>query len=292
MKFIIPLLLACGLASADEPQVWTSRDGRTFTGDFLAVRPGKVYVRGKDKKIFAIPMAKLSDPCLAEAGYLQEKLGEWARKQAERKAMDESTATAVLMLAPEAIKDKVFLMNARVRSIDPGTKLKPIKGPAIKFLTEGNVECQADFKDRGRLVVNDSGVYCDTTADASTTFSRNATLLLRPDQWVPVQAKVTRGKIVGGLLASADDLSKAREADGKVREYETEIIHLRIAAFEEQIRKGSSLAAATPLLGGDGKPLSVPEHRFSPEEMEKMKTELDWLRTKLNPNGQLMLEES
>lgn len=291
VRSLLPLLLLCGLASADEPQVWTSRDGRTFTGDFLAARPGKVYVRSKDKKIFAIPMAKLSDPCLAEASYLQEKLSEWARKQAGRKAMDESTATAVLMLAPESIKDKMFLMNAKIRSFDGGTKLKPAKGSTIKFTTEGDVACQADFKDRGEIVINDSGVYCDATAEAAATFSRNATLLLKPNQWVPVQVKVMGGKIVGGLMASEDDFAKAREADGKVREYETEIIHLRLAAFEEQLRKGTSLAAATPLQGEDGKPLSVPEYRFSPEEVEKMKTELDWLRTKLNPNGQLMEKE-
>lgn len=291
MKFLIPLLFLCGLAGADEPQVWTSRDGRTFTGDFLAVRPGKVFVRSKEKKIFAIPMAKLSDACLAEAGYLQEKLGEWARKQAERKAMDESTATAVLMLAPDAIKDKVFLMNAKIRAFDAGSKLKPVKGSTIGFTTEGDTECQADFKDRGKLVVNDSGVYCDATVAATETFSRNATLLLRPNQWVPVQVKVMRGKIVGGLMASDDDFARAKESDGKVREYETEIIHLRIAVFEEQIKKGSSLAASTPVPGEDGKPLAVPEYRFSPEEVEKMKTELDWLRTKLNPNGQLMEKE-
>ena len=288
--FLLPVL-SCTAVHADEPQVWTSRDGRTFTGDFLAVRPGQVYVRSKDKKIFAIPMAKLSDPCLAEAGYLQEKLGEWAKRQAERKAMDESTATAVLMLAPEAIKEKSFLMNAKIRSFDSGTKLKPVKGSTITFTTEGEVECQADFKDRGKIVVNDSGVYCDATEEASATFSRNATLLLKPNQWVPVQVKISRGKIVGGVMASDKELEKAREADGKVREYEAEIIHLRIAAFEEQIRKGTSLAAATPLVGEDGKPLSVPEYHFSPEETEKMKTELDWLRTKLNPNGQLMQEQ-
>lgn len=291
MKFLFPLLLLCGLACGDEPQVWTSRDGRTFTGDFLAVRPGKVYVRSKDKKIFAIPMSKLSDACLAEAGYLQEKLGEWARKQAERKAMDESTATAVLMLAPDTLKDKVFLMNAKIRSFDAGSKLKPVKGSTIRFTTEGEVECQADFKDRGELVINDSGVYCNATQEASVTFSRNATLLLRPNQTVPVQVKVMRGKIVGGLLASDDDFAKAKESDGKVREYETEIIHLRIAVFEEQIRKGSSLAASTLVTGEDGKPFAVSEYRFTPEEVEKMKSELDWLRTKLNPDGQLMPEE-
>lgn len=294
MKLLLPLLLlvlGASPARADEPQVWTSRDGRTFTGDFLAVRPGKVYVRAKDKKIFAIPMTKLSDPCLAEAGYLQEKLGEWAKKQAERKAMDESTATAVLMLAPDAAKDKTFLMNAKIRAFDGGSKLKPVKGSTIKFTTEGEVECMADFKDRGELVVNDSGVYCDATEEASATFSRNATLLLKPNQWVPVQVKIARGKIVGGMMASDEELAKAREADGTVREYEAEIIHLRIAAFEEQILKGSSLAASVPLPGEDGKPLPVPDYRFSPEEVEKMKTELDWLRTKLNPNGQLMQEE-
>jgi len=291
VKFLLPLLLLCGLASADEPQVWTSRDGRNFTGDFLAVRPGKVYVRSKEKKIFAIPMAKLSDACLAEAGYLQEKLGEWAHKQAERKAMDESTATAVLMLVPDAIKDKVFLMNAKIREFDAGTKLKPAKGPKIKFTTEGDIECQADFKDRGPLVVNDTGVYCDATEDAAATFSRNATLLLKLNQRVPVQVKVMRGKIVGGLTATDQEFAKAREEDGKVREYETEIIHLRIAVFEEQIRKGTSLTAEQGLQGEDGKTLLVPEYRFTPEEVEKMKTELDWLRTKLNPNGQLMEEE-
>ena len=288
MRFILPLLLSAGLSCADEPQVWTSRGGQTFTGDFLAVRPGKVYVRGKEKKIHAIPMAKLSDACLAEAGYLQEKLGEWARKQATRKAMDEATATAVLMLAPESIKDRTFIMQAKVGSIDPGTKLKPAKDARVRFTTEGGAGCQADFKDRGELVINDTGVYCDATLGPEATLSSNATLLLKTNQQVPVQAKAMGGKIVGGLLVSSGELAKARAEDGDVREYETEIMHLRIAVFEEQIRTGVSLASRDGLQSEDGKPLPVPEHRFTQEEVDKMKSELDWLRTKLNPNGQLI----
>lgn len=268
--------------------MWASRGGQTFTGDFLAVRPGKVYVRGNEKKVYAIPMAKLSDACLAEAGYLQKKLGEWARKQAARKAMDEATATAVMMLAPEAIKDKGFIMYAKISGIDMGTKLKPAKGPRVKFTTEGGIECQADFKERGELVINDTGVYCDATLEPEATFSRNATLLLKMSQHVPVQAKAMGGKIVGGLLVSGEELAKARAQDGEVREYETEIMHLRIAVFEEQIRTGVSLASREGILSEDGKPLPVPEYRFTPGEVDKMKSELDWLRTKLHPNGQLI----
>lgn len=292
MKFL-PwlLLLLLGSAFADEPQVWTSRDGRTFTGDFLAVRPGKVYVRSKEKKVFAIPMAKLSDACLAEAGYLQEKLGEWATKQAGRKAMDEGTLTAVLMLAPEAIKDKEFLMHATVLTIDVGTKLQPAKGPKFKFTTEGEVECHADFKDRGELVVNDGYVYCDATEAPENTFARNATMLLGPRQQVPVRVKIMRGKIVGGFIASEEEFAKARETDGKAREYETEIMHQRIAVFEEQIRSGSSLQATQGIQGEDGKPIAVPPHRFTPEEIEHMKSELSWLKTKLNPDGDIFKKE-
>ena len=288
MKFLLPLLVLLSIAAADEPQVWTSRDGQTFTGDFLAVRPGKVFVRGKDQKIRAIPMAKLSDACLAEAGYLQEKLGEWARKQAGRAAMDESTAIAVLMLAPDAIKDKTFLMRAKVRSIEAGAKIKPAKGPMVKFTTAGGVECRADFNNRGDLVINDTGVYSDATEESAATFSRNATLLLRPNQFVPVQVKVIQGKITGGLMATEEEFAKAREADGKTREYETEIMHLRIAVFEEQIRTGTSLAATEELRAGDGKAMPVPAHRFTSAEVEQMKGELGWLRTRLDPDGLLI----
>jgi hypothetical protein len=288
MKRLLLSLLLSGIAAADEPQVWTSRSGQTFTGDFLAVRPGKVFVRSKEKKIFAIPMAKLSDACLAEAGYLQEKLGAWARRQVARQAMDEGTANAVLMLEPEAIKEKTFIMVAKIREIDTGTKLKPEKGPKIKFTTEGDVACQADFSTRGPLVVKPDAVYCDATEEAEAVFSRNATMLIKARQAVPVQVKVMKGKIVGGFMASEEDLAKAREADGKVVEYEQEIMHQRMVMMEEQIRTGIPVSSPQGIQGEDGTPLVIAEHRFTPEEIEAMKGELSWLKTKMNPDGRVI----
>jgi hypothetical protein len=290
VKFLISLLLLTGLLLADEPQIWTSREGKTFTGDFLAIRPGKVYVRGKDKKVFAIPMAKLTDACLAEAGYLQEKLGGWAQSQVKRQAMDEATAWAVLMLAPEAIAGKVFLIEAKVEEIVQGKRNRPEKDQKIRFKTESGIECQADFKDRGELVIKEDAVYADTPAGATPdqVNSRNSAMVLMVRETVPVQVKVMDGKIVGGFTATPEELAKAREADGKVVEYEAEIVRQRIAVMEEQIGSGLAVSGGAALSSADGKPLAVPPHRFSDEEIEAMKAELSWLRTKIpitSPGG-------
>jgi hypothetical protein len=288
VKLLLAFLSLAILASADEPQVWTSREGKTFTGDFLAVRPGKVYVRGKDKKVFAIPMVKLTDACLAEAGYLQEKLGTWAQSQVKRQAMDEATAWAVLMLAPEAIDGKIFLIDAKVEEIVPPKPTRLEKGK-VRFKTESGIECQADFKDRPILIKEDA-VYADPPAGAppEQVNSRNSTMVLTTRQSVPVQVKVMKGKIVGGFTTSPEDLAKAREADGKVVEYEAEIVRQRIAVMEEQIGSGLAVSGGAALSSADGKPLAVPPHRFSDEEIEAMKAELSWLRTKIpitSPGG-------
>jgi hypothetical protein len=289
VKLLIALLLFTGPALADEPQVWTSREGKTFTGDFLAIRPGKVYVRGKDKKIFAIPMAKLTDACLAEAGYLQEKLGGWAQSQVKRQAMDEATAWAVLMLAPEAIAGKVFLIEAKVEEIMQGKSTRLEKGK-VRFKTESGIECQADFKDRGELVIKEDAVYADTPAGATPeqVNSRNSAMVLITRQAVPVQVKVMKGKIVGGFTVTPEELATAREVDGKVVEYEAEIVRQRIAVMEEQIRSGLAVSGGAVLSAAEGKPLEVPRHRFSDQEIEAMKAELSWLKTKVpmtSPGG-------
>jgi hypothetical protein len=283
VKLLIALLLlAAGLSLADEPQVWTSREGKTFTGDFLAIRPGKVYVRGKDKKIFAIPMAKLTHACLAEAGYLQAKLGEWARTQSERRAMDEATAWAVLMLAPEAITGKIFLIEAKVGEIVPAKPNRLEKGK-VRFMTESGIECQADFRDRGDLVVKEDAVYVDTPKGAAPeeVNSRNSTMVLMTRQAVPVQVKVVKGKIVGGFTAAPEELAEARAADGPVVEYDREIVHQRISVMEEQIRSGMAVSGGAALSSADGKPITLPPHRFSDEEIQTMKAELSWLKTKI-----------
>lgn len=283
MKLLLAFLSLAILASADEPQVWTSREGKTFTGDFLAVRPGKVYVRGKDKKVFAIPMVKLTDACLAEAGYLQEKLGTWAQAQVKRQAMDEATAWAVLMLAPEAIDGKIFLIDAKVEEISPPKPTRLEKGK-VRFKTESGIECQVDFKDRP-IVIKEDAVYADPPAGAppEQVNSRNSAMVLTNRQSVPVQVKVMKGKILGGFTTSPEDFAKAREADGKVVEYEAEIVRQRIAVMEEQIRSGTAVSGGAEICGADGKPITVPPYRFNDQEIEAMKGELSWLKTKL-PN--------
>ena len=282
VKFLISLLLLTGLLLGDEPQTWTSREGKTFTGDFLAIRPGKVYVRGKDKKVFAIPMAKLTDACLAEAGYLQEKLGNWAQSQVKRQAMNEATAWAVLMLAPEAIAGKVFLVEAKVEEIVPSKANRLEKGK-VRFKTESGIECQADLKDHAEIVVKEDAVYVDPPEGAppEQVNSRNSTMVLMIRQTLPVQVKVTKGKIVGGFTTTPEELAKAKEADGAVVEYETEIVRQRIAVMEEQIRSGMAVSGGAALSAADGKPLTVPEYRFSNEEIDAMKAELSWLKTKI-----------
>jgi hypothetical protein len=283
VKRLLAIFLLTVLASADEPQVWTSREGKTFTGDFLATRPGKVYVRGKDKKIFAIPMAKLTDACLAEAAYLQEKLGAWAQSQVQRRAMDEATAWAVLMLSPEAIDGKVFLIEAKVEEIVQAKPNRPEKGSKVRFKTESGIECQADFQARGEIVIKEDAVYADTPAGAPAeqVNSRNSDMVLMVRQAVPVQVKVMKGKIVGGFTASAEELAKAREADGKVVEYEAEIVRQRIAVIDEQIRSGLAVSGGSEISGADGKPITVPPDRFNDREIETMQAELSWLRTKI-----------
>ncbi|WP_035615855.1 hypothetical protein [Haloferula sp. BvORR071] len=285
MRRLLPLLLLTLVTTAfgDEPQVWESRDGQTFTGDFLAIRPGKVYVRGKDKKIVAIPMAKLTDACLAEAAYLQAKLGAWAKAQVERKAMNEATAWAVLMLEPQALSGKSFLVEATFGEAVPGEKNRPAKGPKVGFRTDWGIECQADFTGHGELVVKPDAVYGDIPAGAPAdeVSSRNATMLLGPRQVVYVQAKANGGKIVGGLTVTPEEFAKGREADGAAAvEYEKEITLQRIAVMEEQIRTGMSVKPGVEIPGADGKALVLSSHKFSEEELAAIKAELAWLQGK------------
>lgn len=285
MKLLLALLAFTLLAPADELQVWTSRKGETFSGNFLAIRPGKVYVRGPDKKIFAIPMEKLTDSCLAEAGYLQDKLGAWAREQVKRQAMDEATAWAVLMLAPEAVDGKVFLIKAHVEEIMQGKETALTKGK-VKFKTESGIEGQADFKAR-EIVVKHDAVYTDFPANTPSeeVNQRNATMILSTRSDVPLQVKVMKGKIVGGYTVTPEEMSQAREADGKVGEYDAEIIRQRITVMEEQIRTGEAVRSGAALASADGKPLTIPPYRFTPEQLETLKAELSWLKTKLPQQG-------
>ncbi|MCW1916069.1 hypothetical protein OJ996_20945 [Luteolibacter sp. GHJ8] len=285
MKLLLALLALTLLAPADELQVWTSRKGETFSGNFLAVRPGKVFVRGPDKKIFAIPMEKLTDSCLAEAGYLQDKLGAWAREQVNRKAMNEASAWAVLMLAPEAIDGKVFLIKAHVEEIVKGKETALTKGK-VKFKTESGIEGQADFK-ATPIVVKDDAVYTGFPANLpdEEVNQRNAIMVLSTRSDVALQVKATKGKIVGGYMATSEDMEKAREEDGKVVEYEAEIVRLRMIVMEEQIRSGAAVRGGASLTSADRKPLTVPPHRFTPEELEAIKAELSWLKTKIPHQG-------
>lgn len=285
MKLLLALLALALSAPADELQVWTSRKGETFSGNFLAVRPGKVFVRGPDKKIFAIPMEKLTDACLAEAGYLQDKLGAWAREQADRKAMDEATAWAVLMLAPEVIDGKVFLIKAHVEEIVKGKETALTKGK-VKFKTESGIEGQADFK-ATPIVVKHDAVYTGFPSGLpdEEVNQRNATMVLSTRSDVPLQVKAMKGKIMGGYTATPEDMEKAREADGKVVEYDAEIVRLRMVVMEEQIRSGEAVSGGAALASADGKPLTIPPHRFTEEELEALKAELSWLKTKLPHQG-------
>lgn len=285
MKLLLALLALALSAPADELQVWTSRKGETFSGNFLAVRPGKVFVRGPDKKIFAIPMEKLTDACLAEAGYLQDKLGAWAREQADRKAMDEATAWAVLMLAPEVIDGKVFLIKAHVEEIVKGKETALTKGK-VKFKTESGIEGQADFK-ATPIVVKHDAVYTGFPSGLpdDEVNQRNATMVLSTRSDVPLQVKAMKGKIMGGYTATPEDMEKAREADGKVVEYDAEIVRLRMVVMEEQIRSGEAVSGGAALASADGKPLTIPPHRFTEEELEALKAELSWLKTKLPHQG-------
>lgn len=285
MKLLLALLALALPAPADELQVWTSRKGETFSGNFLAVRPGKVFVRGPDKKIFAIPMEKLTDACLAEAGYLQDKLGAWAREQADRKAMDEATAWAVLMLAPEVIDGKVFLIKAHVEEIVKGKETALTKGK-VKFKTESGIEGQADFK-ATPIVVKHDAVYTGFPSGLpdDEVNQRNATMVLSTRSDVPLQVKAMKGKIMGGYTATPEDMEKAREADGKVVEYDAEIVRLRMVVMEEQIRSGEAVSGGAALASADGKPLTIPPHRFTEEELEALKAELSWLKTKLPHQG-------
>jgi len=102
---------------------------------------------------------------------------------------------------------------------------------------------------------------------------------------VALQVKATKGKIVGGYTATSEDMEKAREEDGKVVEYEAEIVRLRMIVMEEQIRSGAAVSGGATLTSSDGKPLTVPPHRFTPEELEAIKAELSWLKTKIPHQG-------
>ena len=278
MKVLLAIFLLTYVAFGVDPQIWRSRAGETLVGDFLSVRPGKVYVRGKDEKVYGIPMAKLTDACLAEAAYLQEKLGEWALKQVDRQAMTESTANAVLMLKPHEFAGKNFLMVAPIWDIETGTKLKPARGPRVQFKTKTGIPFHCDFLERGELVVKKAAVYADAPKGVEFLSSVNASQLIANRQIVAVPMKLERGKFTGGHIAKDETLKLAQEADGEVREYEEELLYLRIGIFEEQIKTGASLKASEPLLGLDGEPLVIPPHTFSAAELEEMNQEYAWLK--------------
>ena len=68
---------------------------------------------------------------------------------------------------------------------------------------------------------------------------------------------------------------------GSFQQAADQIVRQRIAVMEEQIRSGMAVSGGAALSAADGKPLTVPEYRFSNEEIDAMKAELSWLKTKI-----------
>lgn len=126
-------------AGRAEPRVWTSTDGRTLRGEWLATTEQGVKVRREDGQVFEIPLDKL-----AEADR------DWAVKQGVSKPAEAAPAASPASPAPSATLPKATSDADKKAAAEAQRRAPFLKGPLTYQLSKGSEKWP---EDRRRAIV-------------------------------------------------------------------------------------------------------------------------------------------
>ncbi len=291
MRAFLPLLIAPVVAGLSLADTWQSIDGKTITADFLGIEGTKVILLMNDKE-YSIPLEKLHPTSREYAKAFDSQYRKWVAAKLSQPLWPENRLLNAIAIAPDSAEGQNYLVSGHVAEIRRSSSLSRGAGNTAYISLQGGTSAAVDFTSeadhkRTKIKIDTDRVVLVKARTLSSGTWKNFTpekTLVETGQPIVIRARVVDGKLIGGGIASSQEVTNARLEAAKKQGEESfekaikaEQLRIRLEFLEAQIKGPAGRASVSGVTGYVG---NVTLHHTEAER-EAMRKEAELIRAQI-----------